>query len=113
MAVMPMVTVPVMVMPARFDGLHPAGAVLRDDRLFNCRRPDRRLANERRHGSSLRAGGKHERARGQSSTEIQEIPKFHDVTPLSRERHSVLPAQDEPPLNPFTVEPAAAQETQA
>ena len=111
MMMMPMVTVPVMVMPAHFDRLHPADAVLRYDGLFNCRRHVCQPACERRHRSSLCACGKHDRARGQSSTEIQEVPRFHDVMPLSRARiHSVLPAQDEPPLNPFTVEPASAQD---
>jgi hypothetical protein len=30
----------------------------------------------------LRACGKHDRARDQSSTEIQEIPKLHEFMPL-------------------------------
>ncbi len=84
MTMVPVVTVPVVVMPAHLDRLHLVDLVLRHDGLFNVRRrPGCRPACERRHGSSLCACGKHDRARDQSSIEIRKTPKFHDVTPLS------------------------------
>lgn len=83
--VTPVAVVPVMVMPAHLHGLHLIDFVLRHDRRFNvCHgRHDRRVARDRRYGSSLRARSEQDRARDQSSTEIQEIPKFHDFMPLS------------------------------
>ena len=83
--VTPVVVVPVVVMPAHLHGLHLIDFVLRDDRLINIcdSRHGRRMARDRRYGSSLRARSQQDRARDQSSTEIQEIPKFHDFMPLS------------------------------
>ena len=80
------VAVPAMVIPAYLYRLHLVDFALRHDRRFDVshRRYGRRLARERRYGSSLCACSKHDRARDQSSTEIQEIPEFHDVMPLSR-----------------------------
>ena len=83
----PAVVVPVMVMPAYLHRLHLIDFVLRDDRRFNGhRRRARRLARDRRHGSRLCAGGKQNRARNQSSAEIQETRKLHDVCPFHEER---------------------------
>lgn len=83
MMVMPMVVMPVMVV-VHLDRLHVVDFVLRHDRQLNvCRRHGRRLARERRYGSGLRACGKHDRARDQSGTKFHEIPKFHNVMPLS------------------------------
>lgn len=85
MAVIPVVMMPVvMVMPAHLHRLDPIDLVLRHDRRLDlCRRRcARRLARDRRYGSGLRACGKHDRARDQSSTEIQEIPKFHEFMPF-------------------------------
>ena len=81
----PMVAVPVVVMPAHLHGLHLIDFVLRDDRRLNAcdSRHGRRMARDRRYGSSLGARSEQDRACDQSSTEIQEIPKFHDVMPLS------------------------------
>src|SRR3984957_3386767 len=78
--VTPVVVVPVVVMPAHLHGLHLIDLVLRDDRLINIcdNRHGRRMARDRRYGSSLRARSQQDRACDQSSTEIQEIPKFHD-----------------------------------
>ena len=88
--VVPMAMVPVvMVMPVHLDRLDLVDFVLRHDRGRNARRRhSRRL--DRRHGSSLRACGKHDRARDQSSTDIQEIPKFHDVMPLRELKENPL-----------------------
>lgn len=83
--VVPVTMVPVvMVMPVHQHRLDLIDFVLRHDRRLNAcrRRQDRRLTRDRRHGSGLRACGKHDRARDQSGTEIQEIPKFHNVMPL-------------------------------
>ncbi len=93
MVVMPMAMVPAMmvpvvmvpvVMPVHLDRLDLIDFVLRHDRWLNARRRRhaRRLTRDRRYGSGLRACGKHDRACDQSSTEIQEIPKLHDVMPL-------------------------------
>jgi hypothetical protein len=89
MVVMPMAMVPammvpvVMVMPVHLNRLDLIDFVLRHDRRLNARRRHaRRLTRERRYGSGLRACGKHDRARDQSGTEIQEIPKFHHDMPL-------------------------------
>ena len=86
MAVMPMVpvmVVPVMMMPAHLHGLHLVDFVLRHDCRLNGnrRRNDRRT--HRRYRRSLCGCSKQERARDQSSTELQEIPKFHNFMPLS------------------------------
>ena len=81
----PVVVVPVVVMPAHLHGLHLIDFVLRDDRRLNAcdSRHGRRMARDRRYGSSLRARSQQDRACDQSSTEIKEIPKFHDFMPLS------------------------------
>ena len=83
--VTPVVMVPVVVMPAHLHGLHLIDFVLRDDRRLNAcdSRHARRVARDRRYGSSLRTPRQQDRARDQSSTEIQEIPKFHEFMPLS------------------------------
>ena len=88
MAMVPVVVMPVammpMVMPVHLDRLDPIDFVLRHHRRLDLyrRRHVRRLTRERRHGSGLRACGKHDRARDQSSTEIQEIPEFHEFMPF-------------------------------
>lgn len=81
----PVAVMPVVMMPAHLHGLHLVDFVLRDDRRFNTcdSRHTRRLARDRRYGSSLCARSQQDRACDQSSTEIQEIPKFHDFKPLS------------------------------
>ena len=83
--VTPVAVVPVMVMPAHLHGLHLIDFVLRDDRRLNVyhSRHGRHVARDRRYGSRLCARSQQDRARDQSSTEIQEIPKFHDFMPLS------------------------------
>jgi hypothetical protein len=83
--VTPVVVVPVVVMPAHLHGLHLIDFVLRNDRRLNVcdSRHGRRMARDRRHGSSLCAYSQQDRACDQSSTEIQEISKFHDFMPLS------------------------------
>src|SRR5580658_2094024 len=83
--VTPVAVVPVMVMPAHLHGLHLIDFVLRDDRRLDAYRGrhGRHLTRDWRYGSSLCARSQQDRARDQSSTEIQEIPKFHDVMPLS------------------------------
>jgi hypothetical protein len=85
MMTVPAVVVPVMVMPAYLHGLHLIDFVLRDDRRLNVyhSRHGRCVARDRRYGRSLCARSQQDRARDQSSTEIQEIPKFHDFMPLS------------------------------
>ena len=82
---MPVAVVPMMVVPAHLHGLHLIDFVLRDDRRLNAcdSRHGRRMARDRRYGSSLCARCQQDRACDQSSTEIQEIPKFHDFMPLS------------------------------
>ena len=90
MVVMPMAMVPVMmvpvvtVMPVHLDRLDLIDFVLRHDCWLDARRRRhaRRLTRDRCYGSALRACGKHDRARDQSSTEIQEIPKLHEFMPL-------------------------------
>ena len=86
--VMPVAVITVVVMPAHLHRLHLIDFVLRDDRRFNvdCSRHARRLARDRRYGSRLCACGEQDRARNQSSAEIQETRKFHDVMPLPKER---------------------------
>ena len=81
----PVVVVSVVVMPAHLHGLHLIDFVLRDDRRLNVcdSRHGRRMARDRRYGSSLRTRSQQDRACDQSSTEIQEISKFHDFMPLS------------------------------
>ena len=83
--VTPVVMVPVVVMPAHLHRLHLIDFVLRDDRRLNAcdSRHARRMARDRRYGSSLCARSQQDRACDQSSTEIKEIPKFHDFMPLS------------------------------
>ena len=83
--VTPVVMVPVVVMPAHLHGLHLIDFVLRNDRRLNaCDNPHARcMARDRRYGSSLCARSQQDRACDQSSTEIKEIPKFHDFMPLS------------------------------
>jgi hypothetical protein len=83
--VTPVVMVPMVVMPAHLHGLDLIDFVLRDDRRLNAcdSRHARRMAPDRRYGSSLCACSQQDRACDQSSTEIQEIPKFHDFMPLS------------------------------
>ena len=83
--VTPVVVVPVVMMPAHLHGLHLIDFVLRDDRRLNAcdSRHARRMARDRRYGSSLCARSQQDRACDQSSTEIQEIPEFHDFMPLS------------------------------
>jgi hypothetical protein len=85
MMMMPAVVTPVVVMPAHLHGLHLIDFVLRDDRRLNIcdSRHGRRMARDRRYGSSLRTRSQQDRACDQSSTEIQEIPEFHDFMPLS------------------------------
>ena len=85
---MPAVVTPmVMVVPVHLHRLHLVDFILRHDRLLDvCRRHGCRLARKRRDGSSLRACGKHDCPRDQSGTDIQEIPKFHDVMPFSRSK---------------------------
>src|SRR5579859_500957 len=94
-AVMPMPVVPVMmvptavvpvtVMPAYLYRLDLIDFVLRHDRRLNVRRCSHGscLCRDWRYGCSLRACAKQDRARNQSSTEIQEIPEFHEFKPLS------------------------------
>jgi hypothetical protein len=83
--VTPVVMVPVVVMPAHLHGLDLIDFVLRNDRRLNAcdSRHARRMARDRRYGSSLCARSQQDRACDQSSTEIKEIPKFHDFMPLS------------------------------
>jgi|ERR1700733_12059346 hypothetical protein len=83
--VTPVVMVPVVVMPAHLHGLHLIDFVLRNDRRLNAcdNRHARCMARDRRYGSSLCARSQQDRACDQSSTEIKEIPKFHDFMPLS------------------------------
>jgi hypothetical protein len=83
--VTPVVVMPVMVMPTHLHGLHLIDFVLRHDRRLNVYRSRHahRVARDRRHGCSLCARSKQDRACDQSSTEIQEIPKFHHSMPLS------------------------------
>jgi hypothetical protein len=81
----PMAVVPVMVMPAYLYRLDLIDFVLRYDCRLNVRRccHGRCLDRDRRYGRSLRACAKQDRACDQSSTEIQEIPGFHEFKPLS------------------------------
>ena len=83
--VTPVVMVPVVVMPAHLHGLDLIDFVLRNDRRLNAcdNRHARCMARDRRYGSSLCARSQQDRACDQSSTEIKEIPKFHDFMPLS------------------------------
>jgi hypothetical protein len=82
--VTPVVVVPVMVMPTHLHRLHLIDFVLRNDRRLNAcdSQHARCMARDRRYGSSLCTRSQQDRACDQSSTEIQEIPKFHDFKPL-------------------------------
>lgn len=77
--VTPVMVVPVMMMPAHLHRLHLVDFVLGDDGWLDADRRRRNRCMGWRYGRSLRACGKQDRARDQSSTEFQEIPKFHDV----------------------------------
>jgi hypothetical protein len=81
----PVVVVPMMVMPMHQHGLHLIDFALRDDRRFNVDHSwhGQRVARDRRHGRSLCARSQQDRAGDQSGTELQEIPKFHRLMPLS------------------------------
>jgi hypothetical protein len=83
--VMPMAMMPVMAMIMHLQGLHLVDFVLRYDcRLHVCHsRHSQRVARDRRYGCSLCAHSQQDRARNQTSTEFQEIPKFHHLMPLS------------------------------
>jgi hypothetical protein len=84
--VTPVVMVPVTVMmPTHLHGLHLIDFALRDDRRFNVDHSGhrQRVARDRRYGRSLCAHSQQDRARDQSGTELQEIPKFHYLMPLS------------------------------
>jgi hypothetical protein len=105
-AMVPVAMMPVMVMPTYLHRPHLIDFVLRHDRRLDtcdCRH-DRRMARDRRYGRSLGACRQQDRAGDQSGTEIQEIPKFHDVMALSggERRHAVSPPQDECSLNSST-----------
>ena len=75
----PMTMVPVMVMPAHLHRLHLIDFVLGNDGRLDADRSRRNHCMGWRYGRSLRACGKQDRACDQTSTEFQEIPKFHDV----------------------------------
>ena len=99
--VTPVVMVPVVVMPAHLHGLHLIDFVLRDDRRLNAcdSRHARRVARDRRYGSSLCARSQQDRARNQSSAEIQETRKFHDVMPLPKVREIERVQSHRPNMN--------------
>jgi hypothetical protein len=99
--VTPVTMVPVAVMPAHLHGLHLIDFILRHDRRLNVdnSRHGRRLARDRRYGSSLCACGKQDRACDQSSTEIQETRKFHDVMPLPKVREIERVQSHRPNMN--------------
>jgi hypothetical protein len=98
--VMPVAVITVVVMPAHLHRLHLIDFVLRDDRRFNGhRRHGRRLARDRRYGSRLCACGEQDRARNQSSAEIQETRKFHDVMPLPKVREMERAQSHRPNMN--------------
>jgi hypothetical protein len=79
-AMVPVAVMPVMVvMPAHLHRLHLVDFVLRNDGRLDADRRRRNRCMGWRYGRSLRACGKQKRARDQSSTKFQEIPKFHDV----------------------------------
>ena len=86
--VTPVTVVPVAVMPAHLHGLHLIDFILRHDRRLNVdnSRHGRCVTRDRRYGRSLCARSQQDRARNQSSTEIQEIPKFHDLSPFHEVR---------------------------
>lgn len=114
--VTPVAVVPVMVaMPAHLHGLHLVDFVLRHDRRLNvCHgRHGDCLGRDRRHGCGLCSCSKQDRAHGQASSELQEIPKFHDFMPLSRaereDARSVLPPQNERSLNSSMITSTGAQ----
>ena len=104
---MPAVVTPVVmvvtVMPTHLHGFQPIDFALRDDRRFNVDQSGhgQRVARDRRYGRGLCARSQQDRARDQSGTELQEIPKFHHLMPLSRgeRRRAVSPHQDERSLN--------------
>lgn len=75
----PMAVVPVTVMPVHLHRLHLVDFVLGNDGRLDADRRRRNHCMGWRYGRSLRACSKQDRARDQSSTEFQEIPKFHDV----------------------------------
>ena len=85
MVMMPVVMVPVVMMPTHLHRLHLIDFALRDDRRFNVDHSGhgQRVARDRRYGRSLRAHGQQDHARDQPGTELQEIPKFHHLMPLS------------------------------
>jgi hypothetical protein len=114
MAVMPVTVVPammvpavvtpvavVMAMPTHLHGLHLIDFVLRHDRRLNVdnSRHGRCVTRDRRYGSSLCACGKQDRACDQSSTEIQETRKFHDVMPLPKVREIERVQSHRPNMN--------------
>jgi hypothetical protein len=83
-AMVPMMVVPVTVMmPVHLHRLHLIDFILRHDRRLDSHGLHRHgLGRDRRHGRGLCAGSKQDRACDQTSTEFQEIPKFHDFMPL-------------------------------
>ena len=83
--VTPVMVVPMIVVPTHLHGLHLIDFALRDDRRLNVYHSgqSQRVARYRRYRRGLCARSQQDRARDQSSTEIQEIPKFHDLMPLS------------------------------
>jgi predicted RNA polymerase sigma factor len=85
---MPVAVVPMMVVPAHLHGLHLIDFALRDDRRLNVYHSghSQRVARDQRYGRGLCARSQQDRARDQSSTEIQEIPKFHDLMPFHEVR---------------------------
>ena len=89
--VVPVAMMPVMmvtVVPTHLHGLHLIDFALRDDRRLNVDHSgqSQRVARDRRYGRGLCARCQQDRARDQSSTEIQEIPKFHDLMPFHEVR---------------------------
>ena len=86
--VTPVMVVPMIVVPTHLHGLHLIDFALRDDRRLNVDHSgqSQRVARDRRYGRGLCARCQQDRARDQSSTEIQEIPKFHDLMPFHEVR---------------------------
>jgi len=79
-AMVPMAVMPVMVvMPAHLHRLDLVDFVLGNDGRLDVDRRRRNRCMGGRYRRSLRACSKQERARDQSGTEFEEIPKFHDV----------------------------------
>jgi hypothetical protein len=85
--VVPVAMMPVMmvtVVPTHLHGLHLIDFALRDNRWFNVDHSRYKcVARNRGYGRSLCAHSEKDRARDQSGTEFQEIPKLHHLTPLS------------------------------